>query len=101
MSINRRWMQKFLRLGCNESGQPDTGDREQSSLYPGSSREVYRSLCRTRRSQYGNCRIRWTSLWSWDSNEAGQLGQGREVSLLTQPTKVQTLIQISAGEKFS
>jgi alpha-tubulin suppressor-like RCC1 family protein len=44
------------------------------------------------------------SLWSWGSNTYGQLGQGKGVPNLTQPTQIpdtHSFVQISAGDQFS
>jgi alpha-tubulin suppressor-like RCC1 family protein len=95
----------FFACGKNDHGQLGTGDTIQKEKFTQVFLPVkFISLCAGFQAHSLGIAECDGSLWSWGSNQFGQLGQGEQVPNLTQPTQIpdtHSFVQISAGHQFS
>jgi hypothetical protein len=94
----------FFACGHNESGQLGTGDTINKEKFVQVNLPVKFISLSAGHSDHSLGIAEDGSLWSWGSNECGQLGQGERIQKLTQPTQIpdtHSFVQISAGYQFS
>jgi alpha-tubulin suppressor-like RCC1 family protein len=95
----------FFACGDNERGQLGTGDTIEKETFTQVNLPVKFISLSAGYKDHSLGIAEWDrSLWSWGSNKYGQLGQGDEVTKLTQPTQIpdtHSFVQISAGHRFS
>jgi len=94
----------FFCCGVNHAGQLGTGDQISIEKFTKVDLPVpFSSLSAGENHSLGISELDG-ALWSWGSNSHGQLGQGRKVEFLKEPTKIpntQSFVQVSAGNLFS